>query len=140
MLGRNHELAEALWQTGWYERMLATFVDEPARHGGADGPLVPRLISWAICDTACFHLFDHTPHAFRKVAVVATRGVRQARCIVGQSRVATNRRATSRSPGACRSSSAATDERNFVKKGVVWALRGIGGRNLALHAAAMTVA
>src|SRR4051812_23376160 len=31
-LGRNHELAAALWDTGWYEaRMLAAFVDDPAR-------------------------------------------------------------------------------------------------------------
>ena len=31
-LGRDHELAAALWDTGWYEaRMLAAFVDEPAR-------------------------------------------------------------------------------------------------------------
>ena len=31
-LGRNHELAAALWETGRYEaRMLATLVDEPAR-------------------------------------------------------------------------------------------------------------
>jgi 3-methyladenine DNA glycosylase AlkD len=30
--GRNHELAAALWDTGWYEaRMLASFVDEPER-------------------------------------------------------------------------------------------------------------
>jgi 3-methyladenine DNA glycosylase AlkD len=32
---------------------------------------------------------------------------------------------------------AATDERNFVKKGVSWALRGIGMRSRALHAAAI---
>ena len=31
-LGRDHELAAALWKTGWYEaRMLASFVDEPER-------------------------------------------------------------------------------------------------------------
>src|SRR4029077_21246623 len=31
-LGRDHELALALWDTGWYEaRMLAAFVDEPKR-------------------------------------------------------------------------------------------------------------
>ncbi len=34
----------------------------------------------------------------------------------------------------------AHDERNFVKKGVNWALRGIGRRNLALNAAALAVA
>ena len=35
---------------------------------------------------------------------------------------------------------AARDERNFVKKGVSWALRGIGERSLALNAAAVRVA
>jgi 3-methyladenine DNA glycosylase AlkD len=35
---------------------------------------------------------------------------------------------------------AAQDDRNFVKKGVNWALRGIGERSLALNAAAVKVA
>ena len=34
----------------------------------------------------------------------------------------------------------ARDERNFVKKGVSWALRGIGHRNPALHAASSPIA
>jgi 3-methyladenine DNA glycosylase AlkD len=34
----------------------------------------------------------------------------------------------------------ASDDRNFVKKGVSWALRGIGHRNAALHAAAIKTA
>ncbi|TAJ21108.1 MAG: DNA alkylation repair protein, partial [Planctomycetota bacterium] len=34
----------------------------------------------------------------------------------------------------------AADERNFVKKGVSWALRGIGHRNAALHARAVALA
>jgi 3-methyladenine DNA glycosylase AlkD len=34
----------------------------------------------------------------------------------------------------------ARDERNFVKKGVNWALRSIGRRNLALNTAALAVA
>jgi len=34
----------------------------------------------------------------------------------------------------------ARDERNFVKKGVSWALRAIGRRNPALKAAAVKVA
>jgi 3-methyladenine DNA glycosylase AlkD len=33
-LGRDHELAAALWDTGWYEaRLLSSFVDEPERVG-----------------------------------------------------------------------------------------------------------
>ncbi len=35
---------------------------------------------------------------------------------------------------------AATDERNFVKKAVSWALRGIGRRNRTLNAAAADLA
>lgn len=35
---------------------------------------------------------------------------------------------------------AATDPRNFVKKGVNWALPAVGTRNAALHAAAVEVA
>ena len=35
---------------------------------------------------------------------------------------------------------AATDERNFVKKAVNWALRQIGKRNLALNKKAITLA
>ena len=34
----------------------------------------------------------------------------------------------------------ATDERNFVRKAVNWALRGIGKRNASLRRAAMTTA
>ena len=37
-LGRNHELALALWETGWLEaRILAGFIDEPARVTSAQG-------------------------------------------------------------------------------------------------------
>ena len=69
-LGRNHELAAALWDTGWYEaRMLASLVDEPARVTAAQMDRWCRdFDNWAICDTACFALFDRTPHAWRKVA------------------------------------------------------------------------
>jgi 3-methyladenine DNA glycosylase AlkD len=35
---------------------------------------------------------------------------------------------------------AATDERNFVKKGVSWALRTVGRRNLELNQACTTLA
>jgi len=59
-LGRNHELAAALWETGWYEaRMLTSFVDEPARVTSAQMDRWCRdFDNWAICDTVCFHLFD----------------------------------------------------------------------------------
>jgi len=68
-LGRDHELAAALWNTGVYEaRMVASFVDDPLQ-------VTPTQLdrwcrgfdNWAICDTMCFNLFDRTPHAWAKV-------------------------------------------------------------------------
>ena len=69
-LGPNHDLAAELWDTGWYEaRMLAAFVDEPARVTPAQMDRWCRdFDNWGICDTVCFHLFDRTPHAWAKVA------------------------------------------------------------------------
>jgi 3-methyladenine DNA glycosylase AlkD len=68
-LGRSHELAGALWDTGVYEaRMLAAFVDEPERVTAAQMERWCRdFDNWGICDTLCFHLFDRTPHAWAKV-------------------------------------------------------------------------
>jgi hypothetical protein len=62
-LGRGHELANALWKTGWYEaRMLTSFVDDPARVTSAQMDRWCRdFDNWGICDTVCFHLFDKTP-------------------------------------------------------------------------------
>lgn len=69
-LGRDHALALALWKTGWHEaRMLAAFVDEPARVTSAQMDRWAKdFDNWAICDHNCFHLFDRTPYAWAKVA------------------------------------------------------------------------
>ena len=69
-LGRNHELAAALWETGLYEaRMLTSFVDDPARVTAAQMDRWCRdFDNWAIVDSLCFHLFDRTPHAWAKIA------------------------------------------------------------------------
>ena len=68
-LGRNHDLAMALWKTGWYEaRTVAALIDDPQRVTGSQMDRWAREFgNWAICDTVCFFLFDRTPHAFRKV-------------------------------------------------------------------------
>jgi 3-methyladenine DNA glycosylase AlkD len=67
-IGRDHDLAQALWKTGVYEaRMLASFVDEPERVTTVQMDRWCRdFDSWAIVDTVCFQLFDRTPHGFRK--------------------------------------------------------------------------
>jgi 3-methyladenine DNA glycosylase AlkD len=68
-LVRDHELAEELWKSGWYEaRLLVAFVGEPARLTPAQMERWARdFDNWAVCDTLCFHLFDRTPHALAMV-------------------------------------------------------------------------
>jgi len=146
-LGRNHELAAALWETGWYEaRLLTSFVDEPARVTAAQMDRWARdFENWAICDTVCFHLFDRTPHAWRKVEQWSRRRdefVKRAAFALLASLALHDKQAADQP--FVRSlrlvERAATDERNFVKKGVSWALRSIGRRNRRLNTAAIAAA
>lgn len=146
-IGRNHTLALDLWKTGWYEaRMLATFLDEPERVTPAQMDKWCRdFDSWAICDTACFHLFDRTPHAFKKIAQWATRKeefVRRAAFALLASVALHNKKLNDDVFLECipLMEAASRDERNFVKKGVSWALRGIGRRNKVLHQASSALA
>ena len=146
-VGRNHELALALWATGWYEaRMLAVFVDDPARVTPAQMDRWCRdFDSWAICDTACLHLFDRTPHAWDKVALWSRRRdefVRRSAFAL-LAALAQHDKRSGDGPFARALpliESAAEDERNFVKKAVNWALRAVGGRSPALHEAATAAA
>jgi 3-methyladenine DNA glycosylase AlkD len=140
-LGRSSQLAADLWATGWYEaRMLAVFVEDP-------GSVTPAQMdrwcrdfdSWAICDTACFHLFDRTPHARKKIKFWASR--RDEFALLASMTVHDKQAPDELfAEGLDLIEAAADDERNFVKKAVNWALRSIGKRNLTLHAAAVAVA
>jgi 3-methyladenine DNA glycosylase AlkD len=146
-LGKSHDLAAALWDTGWYEaRLLTSFVDEPAR-------VTPEQMdrwcrdfdNWGICDTLCFHLFDRTSHAWSKVAqwseerdeFVKRAAFALLASLAGHDKRAADTLFIDSLPSIER---AAADERNFVKKGVSWALRMTGRRNPALNAAAVEVA
>lgn len=143
-LGKNHDLALALWDTGWYEaRMLAGFVGEPDR-------VTPALMdrwcrdfdNWAICDHTCFHLFDRTSHAFRKVEQWAKRRnefEKRAAFALLASLGVHDKHATDDAFARCLPliEAAATDDRNFVKKGVNWALRVIGRRSKGLNETAV---
>jgi 3-methyladenine DNA glycosylase AlkD len=146
-LGRDHALAAALWESGWYEaRMLASMVEDPAL-------VTPVQMdrwradfdNWAIVDTVCFKLFDQVPHAFGKVDEWASLndefGRRAAFALLAS--CALHGRGVdgdylARLPLI---EAAATDERNFVKKGVSWALRAVGGKKSpALRQAARALA
>jgi len=145
-LGRNHALALALWDTGWYEaRLLTSFVDEPERVTSAQMDRWCRdFDNWGICDTVCFHLFDRTPFAWKKVAQWHDKRdefVRRAAFAL-LACLALHDKSTGDAPfikGLTFIERAADDDRNFVKKGVSWALRLIGRRNPALNAEAVRV-
>jgi 3-methyladenine DNA glycosylase AlkD len=146
-LGRNHELALALWETGFYEaRMLAAFVDDPKLVTPAQmDRWCKDFDNWGIVDTVCFKLFDVTPHAWKKVEQWSKRRDEFQRraayallaCLGVHDKQATNEKFIACFPLI---EAAATDERNFVKKGVSWALRVIGRRNLELNNAATELA
>jgi 3-methyladenine DNA glycosylase AlkD len=143
-LGRDHELALALWDTGVYEaRMLTTFVDEPDRVTPSQMDRWCRdFDSWGICDALCFHLFDKTPHAWKKISKwsdARAEFVKRASFALLASVALHDKKAPDKPflDSLALIERAATDDRNFVKKAVSWALRGIGKRNAALHAAAV---
>jgi 3-methyladenine DNA glycosylase AlkD len=146
-LGHNHELAGALWQTGWYEaRMLAAFVAEPAKLTAAEMDRWCRdFDNWAICDTVCFHLFDRTPLAWKQLAPWSKRKPefekRPAFALLWGLTVHDKNADEAKFLSGLRLIElAANDERNFVKKAVNMALRATGKRNATLHAAAVATA
>jgi len=146
-LGRNHEIAAALWETGWYEaRMLASLIDEPARVTPAQMERWCKdFDNWGICDTVCFALFDRTPYAWDKVAKWAPRRdefVKRAAFALLWGLTVHDKRAEDDkfAEGLVLIERAASDDRHFVKKAVNMALRAIGKRNAALNTAALAVA
>jgi 3-methyladenine DNA glycosylase AlkD len=146
-LGRDHELAAALWETGWYEaRMLTAFVEEPKLVTPAQMDRWARdFDNWAICDTLCFHLFDRTPHAWRKIEQWSVRReefVKRAGFALLAS-VALHDKQAADAPFIDSLSiieQGASDARNFVKKSVSWALRSVGRRNGTLQSSAIALA
>ncbi len=144
--GKDHALALALWDTGVYEaRLLTAFVAEPERLTAAEMERFTKgFDNWATCDTLCFHLFDRVPHAWSKIEKWSTAREefvkRTAFALLAS--IAGHDKTTGDAPfldGLARIEAAATDERNFVKKAVNWALRRIGRRNVALNAAAIAL-
>lgn len=146
-LGRDQELSLQLWQTGIYEaRLLAALVGEPAQVTKRQMDAWAKSFeNWADCDTACFHLFDRSPHAWGKVAQWAkAKGefVKRAAFALLASLALHDKAAADAAfeellPLVERE---AGDERNFVKKAVSWALRGVGRRSAKLHMQAVAMA
>lgn len=139
-LGRDHERARRLWKSGWYEaRMLAICTADPAQLDAAQmDAWCEDFDNWAVCDTACWVLFDKTPLAWGRVAAWSKRKDEQqkrAAFALLAGLALHDKQTDDERFAACLRlvEAAAGDERNFVKKGVNWALRSIGVRSLPLH-------
>ncbi|MBA3456415.1 MAG: DNA alkylation repair protein [Deltaproteobacteria bacterium] len=145
--GKNHELAGKLWASGWYEaRMMAAYVEEAERVTPAQmDRWCAGFADWSVCDTVCFAVFDRTPHAFAKIEQWHTRPeelVKRAAFALLASVALHDKRDIDDELVRCLPfcATAASDQRNFVKKGVSWALRTVGVRNAALHAKVIALA
>lgn len=145
--GYNRDLAEALWATGIHDaRMLATMVDDPADITPAQMERWVRdMDNWGIVDTACFHYWDRSPHAFAKIekwSKSKDEFVKRAAFALLAS-CAVHKQGTDEQMlrGLELIEREASDPRNFVKKAANWALRAIGGKKSPkLRAAARELA
>ena len=142
-IGRDHELALALWDTGAFEaRILAGMIADPARlTEGTMDRWCADFDSWAICDSLCSVLFNRTPYAWTKVYEWAPREeefVRRAGYALIWT-LATHDKAASDDvfiDALKLIETAPNDDRPLVKKAMNMALRNIGKRNHRLNEAA----
>jgi len=146
-IGINHSLAQQLWNSGIHEaRILASMIDDPkAVMEKQMEKWVKDFDSWDVCDQVCGNLFDKTNLAFPKAIEWSKRKeefVKRAGFAIIAWSAFHNKEAKDRDfiKFLPLIKKASTDERNFVKKAVNWALRQIGKRNLALNKKAIAAA
>jgi len=146
-IGRDHALALKLWKTGVQEaRIVASMIDLPeAVTEDQMEAWVADFNSWDVCDQVCLNLFEKTPYAQQKISEWSRRdeefvkraGYALIAGLAWHDKKATDDQFIGYFPVI---KSGATDERNFVKKAISWALRNIGKRNLHLNKAAIMAA
>ncbi len=146
-IGRNDDLALALFDTGIYEaRLLCAKTFKPAS-------ITPELMekwvvtfeNWEICDTFCMGFFAKSQHAIPKALEWAGRSAEFEKR-AGFAIMAAYGFADKKTGNEVFEQflplieREAHDDRLYVKKAVNWALRNIGKRNIDLHATAIEIA
>ncbi|MDD2696960.1 MAG: DNA alkylation repair protein [Candidatus Pacebacteria bacterium] len=145
--GKNHKLAQGLWNSGIHEaRILAGMVDDPELVTEKQmDKWAKDFDSWDVCDQVCMNLFDKTPFAFKKATewtkssgeFVKRAGFSMMACLAWHDKTSDDGKFIKLFYAIKRES---TDERNFVRKAVNWALRQIGKRNKKLNKEAVKLA
>jgi 3-methyladenine DNA glycosylase AlkD len=146
-IGKDHKLALDLWRTGVAEaRIVAGMVGDSAKLTEEQmEEWVKGINSWDICDQVCDNLFEKNQLAWKKIIDWSEREEEFVKrtafsliaCLAWHDKKASDEEFIELLPVIIRE---ATDERNFVKKAVNWALRNIGKRNLKLNEAAINTA
>jgi 3-methyladenine DNA glycosylase AlkD len=145
-IGVDHNLALELWDSGYHEaRILASYIADPQK---VTEELMETWVadfdSWDTCDQVC-GLFGVTPYAYSKAIQWAERSEefvkRAAFALIAElawrDKPASDEQLEQFFPVITRH---ATDERNYVKKAINWALRNIGKRNQRLNRLAIQTA
>jgi 3-methyladenine DNA glycosylase AlkD len=146
-IGKNHALAQQFWSSGIHEaRILSGMVDYPQEVTEEQmESWAADIDSWDICDQVCSNLFDKTRFAYQKANEWSGRQeefVKRAGFVLMAALSVHDKKTGDEKfleflPLVKRE---ASDERNFVKKAVNWALRQIGKRNMYLNKAAIETA
>ena len=148
LLGRDHALALELWKTDVYEaRMLCAYVDEPERVTPAQMDAQARdFDNWADLRHAVLRVVGaHAARVQEDQAVgepSSDEYVKRASFALLASMALRHKESTDADylPHAAAHGEGGRDERNFVKKAVSWALRGVGRRSVKLNKASLVLA
>jgi 3-methyladenine DNA glycosylase AlkD len=146
-IGKNHELALKLWDSKIHEaRILAGYIEEAEKITEKQfGKWVKSFDSWDVVDQVCSAVLDKTSFVEKKIFELAKRKEEFVKrtaftlicCLTVHNKKIADKEFIKFFPVIKK---AVTDERNFVKKAVNWALRQIGKRNKALNKKALTLA
>lgn len=146
-IGKDHDLALKLWDSGIHDaRMLAAHIDDPNKVTEEQmEKWVKDFNSWDVCDNACGHLFDKTKFSYKKATewpqrneeFVKRAGFALMAWLATHDKKSDDEKFEEFLKIIKRE---ATDERNYVRKAVNWALRNIGKRNLTLNKKAIKTA
>ena len=146
-IGKDHALAERLWQDGSREaRILASLVDLPRMVSEEQAERwASDFDNWEVCDQCCLNLLSRSALAHAKALAWCARPeefVKRAGFVLMARLALASERAPDESylPFLAAIAREAGDGRNFVKKAVNWALRQIGKRNRTLNARAIALA
>jgi 3-methyladenine DNA glycosylase AlkD len=143
-IGKDHDLAVKLWESDIRDaRMVAACIENPETVSEKQvDKWVRDLNSWDICDHCCGHFFDKTPFAYKKVRewtksnelFVKRAGFSLIAWLAVHDKKKDDMEFVDFLNIIERES---TDERNYIRKSVNWALRQIGKRNIDMNKKAL---